>query len=438
MAIQWLKNGKFQVQIRVPGKKAIVETFDTFEAAEEFEQNTMRVIREARSVDETRRVYARRMKPVGVGALAAMQFKLIATEFAAAEPEHGYTRYAKRLKELVGDVRVSQFDKAWTKDFCARMRKVKAHRRKTFLAEATIGQYIAMIRRMCKWKAEALGVDMPPLGLTHEFLKPGWDDGRERRLRGQEEARIREELGLVGAAMLWGKKHPPGARGKPKPSARHYQLIFDFAIETCARQAEMVELPWKEIDLEGRVWNLPALRSKTETKRKIYLTPRAMEILMQLWRERKSGDPRVFHLLPQTKSFGNTFHEVVVRLGIEDLVFHDLRHEGITRHRIAKNFEPEVLMKMVGHSSAKMTQVYFNPLDEEVFAQMEAAMLRNAVPQAPAPSAAELTALLVERLLASLTASPIALDEGPEAARAHLASRLREVGASAAGGALRL
>jgi len=441
MAIQCLKNGKFQVQIRIGNEKAVAKTFTTYAAAEEFEEVTMRAIRATRSVAETRRVYGRQMKPVGVAALAAMQFKLVADEFEVEEPDHAYVRYVKRLKEVVGDARVSQFDRKWTKDFCARMRKTKAVNRQTFLAEGTIAQYIGMIRRMCNWKAENLQVDKPRLGLTTEFLEPGWDDGRERRLRGQEESRIRAELGMVGAATLWGKKHPPGTRGKPWPCARHYQLLFDFAIETCAREAEMVELPWSEIDLEWRVWNLPAKRSKTKTKRKIYLTPRAMDILRELRSDRKTGDPMVFHLLPKVKCVGNTFRAAINRLGIEDLVFHDLRHEGISRHRFAKTFEPEVLMKMVGHSSPKMTMVYFNPLDEEIFAHMDAAMLRREIPQLPVANALadiEVAALISEGFLSSLAANPILGGEGPEMARARLAMRLREFIAANQAGPLRL
>lgn len=375
MAIQIIKkNGvpvAFQAQVRVRGEKSASSTFASFEKAEEFEQNTMKAIRAARSAPETRRVYGRAMKPVGVVALAATRVAQLADEFKAANPDHPYSRYARKIKECAGAARVSELDDAWTKSFCERMRKQKAWRRQTCYAEGTIGQYISMIRRFCNWKAESLGIEKPSLGLTTEFLEAGWDDGRERRLRGNEEERIRAELGMVGAKRLWRKGAQPGARSKPWACARHYQLLFDFAIETCAREAEMVELPWDEIDLEGRVWTLPAKRSKTERRRKIYLTPRAVEILEELRRDRDSKQRLAFWRLPSSGGVSNTFREAINRLEIEDLVFHDLRHEGITRHRLARNFEPEVLMKMVGHSSAKMTMRYFNPEDEEILARLE-------------------------------------------------------------------
>lgn len=447
MAIQVIKDKagkpvKFQVQIRVPNEKSESKTFTSFEAAEEYERHAMDAIRALRSAPETRRVYSRQMKPVGVASLASMRVAFLAAEFAKEEPEHGYSRYAKRIGELVGDARVCELDKKWTKQFCESMRASKAHNKETCFAEGTIGQYIAMIRRMCNWRAESLGIDRPRLGLTTDFLKPGWDDGRERRLRGNEEARIREELGFVGAKKLWGKGRAPGQRGKPWACARHYQLIFDFAIETCAREAEMVELPWSEVDLERRVWVLPADRSKTERRRKIYLTPKAVEILKELSRDMEPSSPLVFHRLPTTKGFSNTFHQVIERLDIEDLVFHDLRHEGISRHRLAKNFEPEVLMKMVGHSSVKMTMVYFNPEDEEVLAHMEAAKLRSHVPDLPPAHLMEAVEAMLaqkfESLMSSLASAQTALQSSNAMEREQFAKQLQAFVAIAPQGPLRL
>ena len=436
MAIQTIrdKNGNpraFQVQIRIRGEKTVTETFPTFEAAEEFEQNTMRAIRAARGVQATRREYGRQMKPVGVAALAAMPFARIADEFAKEEPDHQYAPYANRLKELVGNALVCDFDKKWTKAFCEKLRKLKAGTRDNLLSEGTISQYIAMVRRMCNWKAEGLDIEKPRLGLTTEFLKPGWDDGRERRLEGDEESRIRAELGQVGSKLLWGKKSAPGARSKPWPCARHYQLLFDFAIETCAREEEMVELPWREVNLERRVWTLPACRSKTKRRRKIYLTPRAMDILGELRLDTKQGSERVFNRLPTVKSVGSTYHNAILRLEIEDLVFHDLKHEGISRHRAAKNFEPEVLMKMAGHSSPKMTMRYFNPSDEEVLANMEAAMLRRHVSAPPSPesvaTAEKMLAGKLEGLLSSLAANALDLGDDPALAQTRLATQVRDI-----------
>ena len=96
------KDGKpraFQAQVRVRGEKSASGTFPTLDEAEEFERNAMKAIKAARSVPETNRLYGRAMKPVGVVALAAMRASQVAEEFAAANPEHPYSRYAKRIKD---------------------------------------------------------------------------------------------------------------------------------------------------------------------------------------------------------------------------------------------------------------------------------------------------------------------------------------------------
>lgn len=419
----------FQVQIRLAHEQPVFGTFKSYEKAEEFERNTMRLIRAARSATENRRGHGRRMKPAGVAALAAMRVAQLAIEFAEAESEHAFARYAKKLGELVGEARVCDLDKAWTKRFCQAMRKRAPHNKSEGYAEGTIGKYIAMIRRLVNWKAESLGIDAPRLGLTTKFLEPGWDQGRDRRLKPGEEPRIRAELGMVGAKTLWKKGCAPGQRGKPWACARHYQLIFDFAIETCAREAEMVELPWKELDLERRLWTLPAKRSKKRLRRKIYLTPRAMAIVDELAKDRAPGSDRVFHRLPSVEGFRNTFHAVIERLGIEDFVFHDLRHEGNTRHRLAKHFEPGVLMRMVGHSSKKMSELYFNPEDEEVLGQMDAAMLANrnrASHGAHAPSPADsMLAQCFGAFLASQTAMQSSATGAPQQESASLVEQFQ-------------
>ncbi len=400
MAIQTIKkNGvpvAFQAQIRVRGETGATKTFDNYEECEEYEQNTIKMIRASRSIPETDRVYRRGMKPKGVAALAAMKVSQVADDFVEVNRDHCYAPYASRIKAFVGDARVCELDKTWTKNFCEKLRKTKAWRRDHCLADSTINCYMSVIRRICNWKAESLGIEKPSLGLTTEFLDPGWDDGRERRLEGDEEERIRAGLGLVGSKL--NKK--TGKRSAPMEAARHYQLLFDFAIETCARQDEMAQLPWKEINVERRVWTLPARRSKTKSTRKIYLTPRALEVLEELQQDNGLRNGRVFFRLPSSRGVSNTFRSMINRLGIEDYVFHDLRHEGITRHRLAKNFEPEVLMKMAGHKSAKMTMRYFNPQDDEILARMEQNMLNRHIgmPAAPLGGSPEHAALAQEFL----------------------------------------
>jgi integrase len=60
---------------------------------------------------------------------------------------------------------------------------------------------------------------------------------------------------------------------------------LEFTILTAARTGEVIGARWPEIDLEGRVWTLPAGRMKAKKEHRVPLTDRALEILRALPRE---------------------------------------------------------------------------------------------------------------------------------------------------------
>jgi integrase len=56
-------------------------------------------------------------------------------------------------------------------------------------------------------------------------------------------------------------------------------MALEFAILTAARTGEVIGATWAEIDLEKRVWTVPANRMKAAKEHRIPLSPRALEIL---------------------------------------------------------------------------------------------------------------------------------------------------------------
>jgi integrase len=67
---------------------------------------------------------------------------------------------------------------------------------------------------------------------------------------------------------------------------------LEFLILTAARTGEIIGAKWPEIDLEKRVWTIPAARTKTRKEHRVPLSSRAMEILQKLPRE--DGNEFVF------------------------------------------------------------------------------------------------------------------------------------------------
>lgn len=58
------------------------------------------------------------------------------------------------------------------------------------------------------------------------------------------------------------------------------------------------------------------------------------------------------------------FRKAVTRAGIEDLTFHDSRHEAVTR--LSKKLGILELARMIGHKDIRQLQVYYNETAAEI------------------------------------------------------------------------
>ena len=72
-------------------------------------------------------------------------------------------------------------------------------------------------------------------------------------------------------------------------SAISVRLALEFLILTCSRTSEVLHARWEEIDLEGKVWAVPAERMKMKEPHKVPLSFRAVEIL-ELAKQFSDGD----------------------------------------------------------------------------------------------------------------------------------------------------
>ena len=70
-------------------------------------------------------------------------------------------------------------------------------------------------------------------------------------------------------------------RLKPGVSAK----ALEFAILTAARTGEAIGARWDELDLDARVWTIPAARMKASREHRVPLSDRVVEILQGLPRE---------------------------------------------------------------------------------------------------------------------------------------------------------
>jgi len=142
----------------------------------------------------------------------------------------------------------------------------------------------------------------------------------------------------------------------PETSQARVGAVFLFAIETAMRAGEIVGMRWQDVDVVRRVVHLPD--TKNGTSRDVPLSTEAVRILQQMG----SGTDGVFGV--SATNLGNIFRGLTRRAAIENLHFHDTRHEAITR--LARKLNVLDLARMVGHRDLKQLMVYYNATAEEL------------------------------------------------------------------------
>lgn len=136
-----------------------------------------------------------------------------------------------------------------------------------------------------------------------------------------------------------------------------------FAIYSARREAEITRLLQEDNDPQGQtgiVRDLKHPRRKKGNHKKFKYTPEAWKIVE---RQPESEDGRIFPY--NSKTIGAYFSDACVLLEIEDLHFHDLRHEAISRLFEAGYSIPEVQSFTLIRSLGTL-QRYLNPRPENV------------------------------------------------------------------------
>ena len=116
--------------------------------------------------------------------------------------------------------------------------------------------------------------------------------------------------------------------GPGKPSEIPMANIMDFAIASARRQGEITRLLWSDLDAKKGTCLLRDAKSPMGSKgnhRTFALTKQALAIIK---RQPRTSD---FIFPYEAKTIGTYFTKATSILGIDDLRFHDLRHEATSR-----------------------------------------------------------------------------------------------------------
>jgi integrase len=131
--------------------------------------------------------------------------------------------------------------------------------------------------------------------------------------------------------------------------------LIQFAIATAMRTGEIISLQWadlNEIDRTIVIRDRKHPQEKQGNDQEVPLLGEAFEIAK---RQPRADDPRIFPVTDGTIS--TIFPRACQALGILDLRFHDLRHEGVSR-LFEQGYRIEQVALVSGHRDWKMLARY--------------------------------------------------------------------------------
>jgi len=133
--------------------------------------------------------------------------------------------------------------------------------------------------------------------------------------------------------------------------------LIILAIETGMRRGELLSIRWEDVDLNSRVIQLT--KTKSGYERIVPLSPAALQMLSSMPRD----TDHVFPVKPYAVRQG--WDRLIKRAGVQDLRFHDLRHEAVSRlFELGLNV-PEVAL-ISGHRDPRMLFRYTHPRPEKI------------------------------------------------------------------------
>ena len=303
------RNGRYQVQIRKGSYPLISRTFARLADAKKWVGTTEYEIEHG--LFETSRA-------PGFVSIADLidHYLLLTGEEALSDSE--FYRF-KCLRKHFGSILIRGFKGS----HLARYRDLRLKH----IKPATLVRELSLLRRILRIAQEDWDVEILANPLDR-FTVKGQRGARERRLEGDEEQR------LLSACK----------------AARNLWLLPTvlLALETGMRRGEILNARYEH--LKDGLLTIP--KTKTGASRTIPLTPNAQEIIAALPRSITGC------LIPiSSNALRLAWERARQRAGIDDLHFHDLRHEAISRFFELGLTIPEVAL-ISGHRDYRMLARY--------------------------------------------------------------------------------
>jgi len=215
------------------------------------------------------------------------------------------------------------------------------------VGDSTVRKEIFMLSKLMKFAQIECGILLPRGNPVDNVRKPSEGKGRERRLSKVEFARLETEIKKSRNKLLY--------------------PAFQFAIETAARQNEILSLTWQNVNAERKFALLK--ETKNGEERAAPLSSKAIEVLASLPRIDKT-DPTERPFPLERACLLSVFRYACQRANISDFTWHDLRHEALSRLSEKADFSILELASISGHKTIQMLKKYTHLQAEKLAEKM--------------------------------------------------------------------
>jgi len=304
--------GKFNVQIRHQGYPSISRTFANLTIAKRWASTT--------EADMERNLHVVIPDNTTVGELLDRYEE----EVSPLHKSHNVEKYRlQTLRKYLGDKRVSAL-------LPSVVCKYRDTRLKT-VSPASLKRELTILSSVLNIAIKEWGIGIPQNPVSMVSL-PKIARGRDRRLEAGEEEKLLSATGELKRLII-------------------------LALETGMRRGEILNIKRSHIDFVRQTLLIPL--TKTDTPRTIPLSSKAIAVL----REQLRGSEKVISIDVTTlftykpRSLSGAFLRLSRRHKIDNLHFHDLRHEATSRF-FEKGLNPVEVATITGHKDTRMLMRY--------------------------------------------------------------------------------
>ena len=209
-------------------------------------------------------------------------------------------------------------------------------RRLKKVSPASLKRELVILNRVLSLSSRDWGIALPQNPVRMITL-PRADQARTRRLEAGEEEKLLQST---------------------NPKLRR---VIILALETAMRRGEILNIKKSHIDFQKSVLLIPS--TKADVPRTIPLPSQAITALRGQLRASQKTSRGVIPLIESTifdykpRGLSGEFLKLCRRKGIENLHFHDLRHDATSRF-FEKGLNPVEVATITGHKDTKMLMRY--------------------------------------------------------------------------------